>query len=276
MVRGGSMLRPVADDALVEFQPLVVVVDGLLRIHDLEGLALPHQAAYRRIVVLVCRHAVYFRVEALAVGQHVVVEKRRGAGVGRAARDRDCGGQHDGGRKDEPVDRRGFRLHALGVVAVDPEHQRNLSGCDQDRAVIVSGAHRNSGSVKGEFIFCSSFSRASTSICGALVSSTSNSKRPPRVSLSTRCRICAWLPRQNFTVTPYRRLKSATSLSWSSCVRDEYSISSPSFLAAPIRRSVRSAPWYEATARIPGVGSTAKLAGAIARTRRTRKRSGTG
>src|SRR5712691_3572505 len=133
----------------------------------------------------------------------------------------------------------------------------------------------NSCSTKGEFIFCSSISRASTSICGALVSSTSNSKRPPRASLSTRCRICAWLPRQNFTVTPYRPLKSATSLSWSSCVRDEYSISSPSLLAAPIMRSMRSAPWYEATARIPGVGSTAKLAGATARPSRTTKRSGT-
>src|SRR5712691_4138819 len=128
----------------------------------------------------------------------------------------------------------------------------------------------NSCSVKGEFIFCSSFSRASTSICGALVSSTSNSKRPPRVSLSTRCRICAWLPRQNFTVTPYRRLKSATSLSWSSCVRDEYSISSPSFLAPAIRRSVRSAPRYEATAATPGAGWTAN-AGAAARPARMLK-----
>src|SRR2546422_8532538 len=128
----------------------------------------------------------------------------------------------------------------------------------------------NSCSVKGEFIFCSSFSRASTSICGALVSSTSNSKRPPRVSLSTRCRICAWLPRQNFTVTPYRRLKPATSLSWSSCVRDEYSISSPSFFAPAIRRAVRSGPEYAATAATPGVGSTPN-AGSARRTLKTKQ-----
>src|SRR6266700_4236887 len=40
-------------------------------------------------------------------------------------------------------------------------------------------------------------------------------------------------------------------------------------------RSVRSAPWEEATARTPGVGSTAKLAGATAKPSRTRKRRGT-
>src|SRR2546426_7883641 len=43
--------------------------------------SLAHQAPDRRVIVLVRRHAMYIRVEALALGQHVVVEKRRGAGV---------------------------------------------------------------------------------------------------------------------------------------------------------------------------------------------------
>src|SRR5205823_7344049 len=60
------VLRPVDDDALVEVIPLFVVVDRLLRIHDLDGLALAHKAPDRRVIVLVRRHAVYIRVEALA------------------------------------------------------------------------------------------------------------------------------------------------------------------------------------------------------------------
>src|SRR5207244_7688419 len=83
------VLRPVDDDALVEVIPLLVVVDRLLRIHDRDGLALPHKAPDRRVIVPVRRHAVYIRVEALALGQHVVVEKRRGAGMRCAPRDRD-------------------------------------------------------------------------------------------------------------------------------------------------------------------------------------------
>src|SRR2546427_2063322 len=140
--RAGSVLRAVDDEALVEIVPLFVVVDRLLRIHDLDGSALAYQAPHRRVVVLVRRHAVHFHVEALAVGQHVVVKERRGVGVGRAPRDRDRGGQHDGWRQNEPVDRRRLGLHTLGVVAVDAEHQRNLARRDQDGAVIVTGANR--------------------------------------------------------------------------------------------------------------------------------------
>src|SRR3989442_13986988 len=64
------VLRPVDDDALVEVIPLFVVVDRLLRIHDLDGLALAHKSPDRRGLVLVTRHALYIRVEALALGHH--------------------------------------------------------------------------------------------------------------------------------------------------------------------------------------------------------------
>src|SRR5258706_8775998 len=70
--RARSVLRPVDDEALVEAVPLLVVVDGLVRAHDLDGLALAYQAPHRRVVVLVRGHAVHFGVEALAVAQHVV------------------------------------------------------------------------------------------------------------------------------------------------------------------------------------------------------------
>src|SRR2546429_3799863 len=60
------------------------------------------------------------------------------------------------------------------------------------------------------------------------------------------------------------------SLSWSSCVREEYSISSPSFFALATRRAVRSGPEYAATAATPGVGSTPN-AGSARRTLKTKQ-----
>jgi len=72
--------------------------------------------------------------------------------------------------------------------------------------------------------------------------------------------MCAWLPRQNFAVTPVPALEVRDELELVVLREGRVQHQLASFLAAPIRRPVRSAPWYEATARIPGVGSTAKLA----------------
>src|SRR2546430_14731622 len=57
------VLRPFDDNALVEVIPLFVVVDRLLRIHDLDGFALAHTAPDRRRRVLARPHAAHTRVE---------------------------------------------------------------------------------------------------------------------------------------------------------------------------------------------------------------------
>src|ERR1700680_265569 len=51
-MKTGSVPRAVDDEALVNALPLLVFVDRFPRVHDLDGLALAHQAPHRRVVAL--------------------------------------------------------------------------------------------------------------------------------------------------------------------------------------------------------------------------------